>query len=189
MSTLIVQSRSFDTIVKGVHFHTEGSIDQNRLVRLHSEIRNKNSLDKRKVSLQMQVTNVGNVVYSLKTDPIFIYGTVLSVFIPSKKSSAVINLYGNMSFTDLAMDNPNLYETDDRVTALDKKITELAAKIRRTKVLLEAQEENQVDMKTEFDNMVFEMTTLRKERQILLDEIELNGKLSSLTIEFNHKVQ
>src|SRR5689334_8165154 len=80
MSTSIVQSRNSDTIIKGVHFYTEGSVDRNGLIRLHSEIRNKNSIEKRMVFVQMQVTNVGNVVYSLKSEAIPIYGTVMSLF-------------------------------------------------------------------------------------------------------------
>jgi hypothetical protein len=189
MNTNQVQNKTVETEIKGVSFNTTASVDTKGVVRLHSEIRNKNVFDKHQLTVTLRLVNDGNVVYQLTSDAFPIYGTFVSLFIPNKKCSTVLNRYGNLSFENLVMQDPNAFTTDPQVNKLDEDIKELATTIRRTKVLVDAQEEGQSDITKEFEDLVEKMTALKDERMKRLHDIETNGKFDAITIEIDHIVE
>lgn len=168
---------------------SEASIDSTGVIRLHAELRNKNMLQKKKVAVTLNVLNDGNVVYSLTSGNILLHGTLSSIFIPSKKSSTVVNKYGNVAFDYISMKDPNAFEKDENVRTLDKKISEVAAKVRRIKILVEANKGEQSDMHQEFSRSVEELAKLKDSRQMILRQIEQSEKFKALTLDLEHTVE
>lgn len=189
MNNLQTQHKEIQTAIKGVKFSSSASVDTRGIVRLHSEISNSNVFEKRKVNVLLRVSNAERLVYQLNTDVIPLHGTLVSVFVPGKKSSTVVNKYGNFSFEHLAMEDPNAYIKNPDVIALDKQIVDVASKIRRMKILVESQDEGQTKMHQEYETLVKKMASLKNDRMRKLHEIERIGKFSALSIEIEHNVQ
>src|SRR5690349_3586496 len=93
-----VQTRQLQQQIQSILFDTSASIDTKGIISLHSKVRNRSTFDKHKIRVTLRVLNQGDVVYLLDSGYITLHGTLTGVFIPTKKSSTVINKYGNISF-------------------------------------------------------------------------------------------
>lgn len=185
-----VQTRQLQQQIQSIIFDTSASIDTKGIISLHSKVRNRSPFGKRQIRVTLRVLNKGEVVYLLDSGYITLRGITAGVFVPTKKSSTVINTYGNISFEDLSVDDPNAPTTDPDIVKMDRDISELAGKIRRAKVLMEAQRDDgqNASVKQEFQSLVEQMTERKNARMKKLKEIELINKFQSISLDIQHEV-
>ena len=174
----------------GIRVDTEASIDSKGIIRLHVEMRNKNVMEKKKMLVTLNVKNDGMTVYSLNTGTVLLYGTMAAFFVPGRKASVVINRYGNMSFDYISMKDPNALHTDQSVLSLDREISDLAAEIRKMKILVEASafDESDSDIHDQFEKLVNRLSDLKFQRQSRLSQIEQTEKFNAISLEIDHSM-
>ncbi|KAJ3044602.1 hypothetical protein HDV00_001528 [Rhizophlyctis rosea] len=179
--------KSLQQEIQSVTFDSTASIDTKGIISLQSKVRNRASFDKHKIHTVLRVLNEEDLVYILDSGWQTLYGTVAGMFIPSKKSSTVINKYGNLSFEDLSVADFDAYHTDTGVLAKDREIAEVAAKIRRLKVLTDA-EGGDTDLGNQLSDLVDQMTKAKDDRARRLSELEHSNKFKALSLDICHEV-
>lgn len=179
-------TKTLTTTIEGVSFNTQVSVDTRGVVRLHVDMRNGYLLKKYVAGVKLEVKNFNRVIYALDTGDVKLYGTVPALFLPTKKSSTVVNRYGNFTFEGVSVPDPNSYLNDSEIVRLDKEIIALAGQIRRMKVLLDAQEEGQEDMQEQFTTLVNRLDSTKEERGKRYDEVQRVEKFKAVWLDVHH---
>lgn len=168
--------------IRGVSFDSTVTIDENGLVRLHSNVSNGNSFGKRKALVRANVVdgsvNGNKIVLTLKPSPVNLYGKMISMF-SGKRSSDVIVDERHLSFDDIADQVPRDYEQDPLVKNIDAEISRLGKDIRRARILGDT---------LTVDNLSKQLQDLKKKRLDEIYSLERKKKLSTVSLDIFHSI-
>ena len=182
-------TRNMQQEIQSVTFDTTASIDTTGSISLRSKVRNRNTFDKHKIHTVLKVISQGQIVYLLDSGYITLHGWATGIFVPTKKSSTVINKVGTLSFDGLSVEYPNAHYTDPDIHQKDREISDLSSKIRRIKVLSDAKSDGQdADLGDQLSSLSSQMSKAKEDRMRKLLVLEQTNKFKTISLDIHHEV-
>lgn len=166
--------------VENISFNTEVTVDLRGVIQVLTKVKNNNKVSKKKVFVNVKMMNNGYVIHSIKVDPLYLYGSMTSAFIPGKRSFISKKLFSSMSFEDIDVDDPS--KIDKLMKEKDKEIAQVATELRKMKIISEIGS-------MELEHLAQKLQNLKQERTKMYGELEFIGKFDAFQIVVQHVVE